>query len=213
MKSNEKIKLTRISKVPLFSQTMHKLTINEKLSEQEKQFILSAAILFIQSYQNDRRLTSYIDFAYYIILKYSLLHKDFKPLFDLSINIGFYPIANDIIKHQLLKSESIDDRIIFEAFSQFKNSENYIETFEQNIQSKEFLTDKTNEKCYIAPTSFGKSSLIIKAIQHLPPEDKKIAIIVPTKSLLMQTSKNIRLANLSKKLFYMMKCTMMRKIL
>jgi superfamily II DNA or RNA helicase len=71
---------------------------------------------------------------------------------------------------------------------------------EQNTESKNFLKDSTNEKGYLAPTSFGKSSLIIDYIKQLSTDNLKIAIIVPTKSLLMQTYHMIRDAQLDKKI-------------
>lgn len=49
----------------------------------------------------------------------------------------------------------------------------------------------SQEKAFIAPTSFGKSSLIVDYIKNLK-KHLKIAVIVPTKSLLSQTYKMIR---------------------
>lgn len=48
----------------------------------------------------------------------------------------------------------------------------------------------SKENCYIAPTSFGKSALIVDIIKARTP--KRTAIIVPTKSLLIQTYKLIK---------------------
>jgi Superfamily II helicase len=156
--------------------------------------------LLVKHYQNDRRFISYIDFAYYLILKYSLNFGDYKPLYDISISLGFYPIANDIIKYELLPTEHFVDTIISSLIPQFKNEDNFIETLEQNHRSKDFLSDKSFEKCYLAPTSFGKSSLIINAIKELQDGEKKITIVVPTKSLLMQTYQSVRSAKLGRKI-------------
>ncbi len=200
MESKAKRTLKHIGKIPEFNDVVRKLTINETLTSQEKSFILGAAILLIKHYHSDKRHTSFLDFAYYIVLKYSLKYADYKPLFDISINIGFYPIANDIIKYELLPLEHFDDTIIYSSISHFKNEDDFIETLEQKIRSREFLEDNSLERCYLAPTSYGKSSLIINSIKNLEKDDKKIVIVVPTKSLLMQTYKSVRNANLGKKI-------------
>lgn len=200
MDSQEKRTLKYIGKVAEFNDVVRKLTTNQKVTSSEKSFLLGAAILLIKHYQDDKRFTSYIDFAYYLILKYSLNFGDFKPLYDIAINLGFYPVAHDIIKYKLLLTDNFDDTIIFSSLSNFKNDKNYIETLEQNHRSKDFIADKSNEKCYLAPTSFGKSSLIIDSIKNLNKEDKKITIVVPTKSLLMQTYQAVRKANLERKI-------------
>jgi hypothetical protein len=200
MESKEKRTLKHISKISVFNEVVRKLATNQKLTTSEKSFLLGVAILLIKQYQIDRRFTSYIDFAYYLILKYSLFTRDFKPLYDISINLGFYPIANDILKYELLSFEHFDDTVIYNSISKFKNESKFIETLEQNHRSKEFLLDESFEKCFLAPTSFGKSSLIVSAIRNLGNAKLKIAIIVPTKSLLMQTYQLVRNARLGRKI-------------
>ncbi len=191
--------LTQIGRIPEFKLVLEKLTTNVQLSRRDEEYILGVAILLLEEFQKDKRLRSYANFAYYIILKYSLQKEDFKPLYDLSINLGFYPISESILRHGLLESENIEDLIISSGLSKFKNVENYTETQEQYLRSRSFLQDNSNERCYLAPTSFGKSSIIIRTIESFTAEVLKIAIIVPTKSLLMQTYTLIRKAQLGMK--------------
>lgn len=200
MQPKEKRTLKYIGKIPAFNDVIRKLTTNNQLTESDKSYLLAVSILLIQHYQSDRRYSSYIDFAYYIVLKYSLTTADYKPLYDVSINLGFYPIANDILKYNLLDISSLDDPIILGAISNFRNKNNFIETLEQKHRSNEFLSDTSSEKCYLAPTSFGKSSLIVSFIEKLGNQSQRIAIIVPTKSLLMQTYQLIRSTNLNRKI-------------
>jgi superfamily II DNA or RNA helicase len=200
MDSKEKRTLKYIGKISEFNEVVGKLITNQELNDLEKGYLLGVSILLIKHYQIDRRFTSYIDFAYYLILKYSLNTGDYKPLFDISVNLGFYPIANDIIKYELLQIEHFDDSIIYNSISRFRNDSNYIETLEQNHRSNDFLDDKSLEKCYLAPTSFGKSNLIISSIKNLEKVNHKIVIVLPTKSLLMQTYQLVRNANLSRKI-------------
>jgi len=200
MLKNEKIVLTSIGKDPLFRIVTEKLLNNINLNYSEKTYILACSILFIKYFEGDKRLTSYIEFAYFIILKYSLTYKDYKPLYDFSVNFGFYPIVKIILENNLLDEYKIDDHFINIGLNRFKKENNDIETLEQHIESKNFLTDITNEKSYLAPTSFGKSFLIIDYIRALPKINWKIAIIVPTKSLLVQTHKMIKGAELKSKI-------------
>lgn len=200
MDSKEKRTLKYIGKISEFNEVVRKLITNIELEDLEKSYLLGVSILLIKNYQIDRRFTSYIDFAYYLILKYSLNTGDYKPLYDISINLGFYPIANDIIKYELLQIEHFDDSIIYNSISKFRNESNYIETLEQKRRSYDFLKDEALEKCYLAPTSFGKSNLIISSIKNLDRGNNKIVIILPTKSLLMQTYHLVRNANLGRKI-------------
>jgi len=200
MDSKEKRTLKYIGKISEFNAVVGKLITNQELNDSEKSYLLGVSILLIKHYQIDRRFTSYIDFAYYLILKYSLNTGDYKPLYDISVNLGFYPIANDIIKYELLPIEHFDDSIIYNSISKFKNESNYIETLEQNHRTSDFLHDESFEKCYLAPTSFGKSNLIISSIKNLEKANHKIVIVLPTKSLLMQTYQLVRSANLGRKI-------------
>jgi hypothetical protein len=199
MQTIEKSNLTSIGNDPTFNGILQKLTLNYELNDSEKTYILSAAILFLKQFNKDKRFTSYADFAYSIILKYSLLYNDFTPLFDYSINFGFYPISKHLLKHNLVTSNIIDNFFNNIQLNKFSKDDNYIETLEQHVESRNFLTDEANEKSYLAPTSFGKSSLIVDYIQN-QKSASKIVIVVPTKSLLMQTYRMIRNANLSRKI-------------
>lgn len=200
MLKTEKIALTYIGKDEFFKKIIEKLTIDADLKYSEKIYILACAILFLKHYQEDNRYTSYADIAYHIILKYSLKYNDYTPLLDFSINFGFYPIAKVILDDELINSNLINNCFIDVKLDRFKKDNNYVETLEQHLESKRFLSDESNEKSYLAPTSFGKSSLIVDYIKQLNNDDLKIVIVVPTKSLLVQTYQMIRDAGLRRKI-------------
>ena len=67
-----------------------KLTIGISLEYSELSFILAVSIVFLQEYQGDKRKIGYFYFAYFIIMKVALINKLYQPLFDLSVNVGFY---------------------------------------------------------------------------------------------------------------------------
>lgn len=192
MKSEEKRTLTSISKLEEFSITFSKLVKEEKLDENELSYLLSCSIVFSKAFEKDRRFTSYSEIAYYIILKYAILQNDFRPLFDFSTNFGYFPISNSIIEKGLLKESGIFDII---STSQFIKQNQIIETIEQRVNRKFILETKDSDIAFIAPTSYGKSSIISEYIKNILNPNIKICIMVPTKSLLVQTFKMIRAAN------------------
>lgn len=182
-----------------FKEVMHKLTLDTELTNKEKSYILSSALIFLQEYDKNKSYKSYVDIAYYIILKYSIRYSDYKPLFDISNILGYFPISDSIIKNELLEDFTFVDFTVKFKIRDYENNneegKSYIETFEQNKERIELISDSSQEKGFLAPTSFGKSSVMIEFIKSLKSK-KKIAIIVPTKSLLMQTYKMIREARL-----------------
>lgn len=200
-KGTEKKQLTTLKNTEKFKDTFHKLIVgNQHITPENQEFILLCAILFFNSYNNDKRYKSYFRLAYYIILKYSQLFNDFKPLYDISIQIGFFPICNILIDNQKIQPNNLSD-VISHKFLKSKyinERENYIETLEQYNSVKKLLESSSNTLAYIAPTSFGKSSLISTFL--LQEKFSKIGIIVPTKSLLIQTFKNIQKLSLNYKI-------------
>lgn len=200
MKSIEKKALTSIGKEPRFSEVFMKLTVGDLIKDDDKAYILAAAMLLIRHYQKDQRNTSFADLAYYIILKYSLQYEDYSPLYDFSVNFGFYPIAKDILRNSLYKGNPITACFGDIQLDRFRNKNEATLTLEQYLESSNFLREQSNETCYLAPTSFGKSSLIVDQIKQLGNRPCRIVIIVPTKSLLIQTFQMIRRADLQRKL-------------
>jgi hypothetical protein len=199
MNTNEKRALTLINKIPRFREVLEKLTNNLPLTDSEKTYILGCAILFLKHFAADKRLTSYAEFSYYIILKYSTAYTDYRPLFDFSADFGFYPIVRAILDNGLIQQDRVMDVLLDLEIGRFR-SQNYIETFDQYQKKKLLLADTGKELSFVAPTSFGKSSIIIDCIRKYDNADLKIGIIVPTKSLLMQTYRMIRDAGLGKKI-------------
>lgn len=185
-----KTNLTKIgNQNEYFNKLMEKLVLDKPLTGYEASYILTCAMLFIKEYEKDVYKSSYVEIAYYIILKYSLNSGDYKPLYDFSVNFGYYPISSLILNNNLLDKESIEDLIIQNYMNKYKN-ENITETFEQHKIRENIFSDEQLNQSFIAPTSYGKSSIII---DHISKHDySRIGIIVPTKSLLNQTYKNVR---------------------
>lgn len=70
--------------------------------------------------------------------------------------------------------------------------EKFMPTIQQHNAYEGVLKDENNDISFVAPTSFGKSELIVRHIKKVNTPSLKAAIIVPTKSLLMQTYKYVK---------------------
>ena len=201
MTNKEKSALTQLGKIDVFRDLIKKLAIEPaSLDDNEKAYLLTCAILFIKHYQNDLRYTSYAEFAYWIILKYGLATNDYKPLYDVATDFGYYPIVNAIQQDRLINMDKVGDILLSIEIDRYKaEKEGYIETLHQFSTKKKIFDEASNEISYVAPTSYGKSSIIVDCIKKFGVKTPKVVIVVPTKSLLMQTYRMIRGADLGRK--------------
>lgn len=174
----------------LFSRAIRKMSLNISLDEEEMQFSLSCAILFLKEYDGDKRKSPYFEFSYFIVLKCALNNDFYEPLLDVTSNFGLYPISQYIIKNELIKPYISSQFILEYQLKRFEYN-SITETYEQKKYRQQMLESDKKENCYIAPTSFGKSSLIVDIIKF--KQAMNVAIIVPTKSLLIQTYRLIKI--------------------
>ncbi|MBK2258358.1 DEAD/DEAH box helicase [Francisella philomiragia] len=172
------------------SKSVEKLTKGYELTFDEKVCVLELAILFTKIYEKDRRQKQYIEFAYYLILKYSIFFDDYEPLYDFSLNFGFYPISSHILKHEMLGTDKLQNLFNKIGLGEYE-ANGYTQTQEQYNTKEDILNSDNKEISFIAPTSFGKSS-IIKDIIKKNNDLTKIAIIVPSKSLLSQLYNDLK---------------------
>lgn len=157
--------IDKLNSLQSYSDILKKLTINPQLlTDDEKVYILTCAIVLIKKYERDNRCTLFLELAYYIILKYSLYFKDYEPLYDFSVNFGFYPIAQAITINNLIEFNSISFSLLSTQIDKNFKRKSIIETLEQKLTHDRILASKDNEISFIAPTSFGKSSIIIDHI-------------------------------------------------
>lgn len=198
---NQEVKsLNKLAKNNKFNEIIKKLTINKYLLDKEKKLLLTIALFFLKYYDKDKKFTTYIEFAYYIILKYSIQYQDYKPLYDFSTEFGFYPIARNIHSLNLINNLGIKDILIDLEIDSFSYQNQYIQTMEQFDIHKKILKEEGREIAFIAPTSFGKSSIVVDLIKKYNTDNIKIGVIVPTKSLLTQTFNLLKKENVEKRL-------------
>ena len=177
-----------------FAKIFKKLMLTpKKLENNECSYLLSVAIMLLKYYER-RNKKIYFDLAYYIILKYSISFNDYRPLYDISLNMGFYPVSSYVYKYEMINLNNLSLQLIENEINILYKRNDIIRTKEQYKIGKEVLQDKSYNISYVAPTSFGKSELIIDHIKN--NKYNKIAIIVPSKSLISQTYDLIRSSQL-----------------
>lgn len=168
-----------------FCEVIKKMTIEENLRDSEFSYILSMSIIFSDEYKLNKN-SGFFEFAYYLVLYYSLKTGNFSPLLDFSINNGFYPITKCIL---LNYDKTIIDSVLEYGIMKFK-SHSIIELKEQKEKIDSLLESENLYRAYIAPTSYGKSSFIKEDIVR--NKNKKIGIIVPKKALIWQSYRDIK---------------------
>lgn len=133
--------------------------------------------------------------GYRIILFYGNLTGRYEALYDVAINSGLHPVSAVIEEAEEASEDDSDERS--NSFLRgFVSS--YIDTFrdqgivltEQQEALRYFVQEEyRNSSVVVAPTSYGKSELIMKSVQENP--DSSILILVPSKALLAQTKKRL----------------------
>jgi hypothetical protein len=189
--------ISNLTKDVNFQNIFKKLCLEETLTFDEKEFILASSLILFDFYNRDNRFKAYFRLGYYILLKYGNRYEDYKPLYEISLQLGFYPLVDYIIgrkENQLFKIDTSNRILDVLAYSSYKKNyqspEQYIESFEQKQSRIKLIKNTSNQLAFIAPTSYGKSSIIRQFI--ITNNYKRIVIIVPTKSLLVQTYNDIK---------------------
>lgn len=169
-----------------FSHLYQKLLFDKVESKQEYKKILSIAIIFINEKSPDlSRL------GYRVLVSYCNLTKDYKPLYDIALNEGLIPVVKlieKLEKYTTRFSESFFNSFISAMGENFKSGSMYLSDQQEKLYS--FFNRTINETVsVVAPTSYGKSELIISTLRNM--DSGNTCIIVPTKALLAQTKRRL----------------------
>lgn len=168
-----------------FNDAYIKLQLGNDLSEAEIINLLSTAIIF--SNWGDIDLQK---LGYKIIVSYSNKYSDYKPLYDFAINKGYIPISK-FIETNYSNNNEFEEHFFGLFFSSFKENFREKNHYVSNGQKKliEFSSNNDSNIVIVAPTSYGKSEIIInKVYANL---NKKVCVIVPSKALLSQTKRRL----------------------
>lgn len=199
---NDYSKIHNLRSVPRYLELMRSFSVDVcQMSCKDIEYLLSLAIVLVRTYENDKRLRTHLELAYYIILRYSLSKSEYQPLYDFSTNFGFFPISRVIYSRQLLGNKSsIFNAIVDASIEDVFQDDQIVETKEQHFLKNSVLSSLESDVAYVAPTSFGKSSVIIKHIEKNINLHDKFCILVPSKSLLLQTYKKVKESHFERKI-------------
>ncbi|MEM6813666.1 MAG: DEAD/DEAH box helicase [Bacteroidota bacterium] len=147
--------------------------------------LLKTAIVFVQ--YGDDHLSK---LGYRIITRYSNKYNDYVPLFDIAINKGYIPISK-FIESTEFNDERYSDTLLGAFNTTVHENFRYNEIYISHGQKKliDFAASAVKDYVIVAPTSYGKSEIIIGEINK--NRDSNTVVIVPTKALLAQTKKRI----------------------
>ena len=163
----------------IFLRLYEKLVLSQQLTGAEYQDLLSFAVIFIR--QGDATVEK---LGYRIVLQYSLDTLDFDPLMAISDQREIMPVLSAIRRAH---PEAVGDgdlrHVLSEAHGVNFTKDGITRTREQ-LALQQF-NKQHSEAVIIAPTSYGKSEMLIaRAIGALPGA---VCIIVPSKALIAQT--------------------------
>lgn len=172
-----------------------KLLLKNYMSISEQEAILKLALVFIN--EDDKQVK---DLGYRIILMYANNYQNYQILYDIAINNGLIPISK-FIENKFLSTDDFE-KSFFNIFSSSymelynsKDNKNIYLTEEQKKLNSFFNETYNKTISIVAPTSYGKSDIIISSLKN--SSNLNICIIVPTKALLEQTKRRIMDANIS----------------
>lgn len=157
----------------------------ERLSARQIAALLEFAVIFLNS--ND---TGVQQLGYRIILLYGLQYRDYIPLYDICLQKGFIPAAKilELAVQEIHGKEGFFQTLMSSYKETFKREGIYL-TNQQYLLTKSFLKDeKGNSAAVVAPTSYGKSELMLSMLKDEPGN---ICVAVPTKALIAQTKRRI----------------------
>lgn len=167
-----------------FETAYNKLVLEKDIDDVESIILLKTAIILLNFGDIDLQ-----KLGYKIIVMYSNKSGDFRPLYDFAINKGYMPISKLIEqKYSINNTDNHFFRLFLSAYHETYKENGY---YVSNGQKKliEFSNNNKSNFVLVAPTSYGKSEIIVdKVYNNL---NKKVCIIVPSKALLAQTKKRL----------------------
>ena len=127
--------------------------------------------------------------GYRIIVNYCNNSGNYRPLYEIANVYGLYPVSKFIEDHYIPENAKNFYSAWNDASVEQYHHESVYQTEEQKELGEFFTRGKIDNISIVAPTSYGKSELILEAIKQF--STGKICIITSTKALLMQMKKRI----------------------
>ena len=175
-----------------FASLYDRFIAGEKLSQKQYEILLAIAICFTNA--DD---TNVQQLGYRIVVEYCNQTNDYIPLYEIAVNKGLYPVSKFIEQHYIDDSKRNFFTEWNDAFTEQYVSGEVCRSEQQNSLVHFFESKKDDTVSVIAPTSYGKSELILSAVKEYA--GKKICVLTSTKALLIQTKKRVQ--QISKDIF------------
>ena len=180
--NKKELTLSRLRNTDI-SEFYEELLFSNKISRKKLETFLTLGVLFLNSENSNIH-----NFGYKLILLYVNKTKDYRPLYDIAISNGYIPIAKFIEKKFLNSQNRFFNEFNSSYMENYKSNNIYL-TREQKELTQYFDNNVEKNISVVAPTSYGKSDLIVSMLKKT--SRKNICILVPTKALLSQTKKRI----------------------
>jgi hypothetical protein len=180
---NNNLTLGALRKTRL-SELYDKLLSKQVLTDQQIESLYRLALIFLS--QN----SSYVkEFGYRILIKNCLYSSNFRPLLSISMGLGYYPLTKLI---DTVSDGSSENGFLYEwsvSFLEEYRKDSMYMTQQQRELFDMYDDSKSDTLAVIAPTSYGKSGLIMNTINT--NTDCNVCVLVPTKALISQTKMRI----------------------
>jgi len=175
-----------------FALLYDRFIVGEKLSQKQYEILLAIAICFTNA--DDTKVQQ---LGYRIVVEYCNQTNDYIPLYEIAINKGLYPVSKFIEQNYIENSRRNFFTEWNDAFTEQYVYSDVCRSEQQNLLVHFFETKKDDTISVIAPTSYGKSELILSAVKEYA--GRKICVLTSTKALLIQTKKRVQ--QISKAIF------------
>lgn len=175
-----------------FALLYDRFIVGEKLSQKQYEILLAIAICFTNA--DDPKVQQ---LGYRIVVEYCNQTNDYIPLYEIAINKGLYPVSKFIEQNYIENSRRNFFTEWNDAFTEQYVYGDVCRSEQQNLLVHFFETKKDDTISVIAPTSYGKSELILSAVKEYA--GRKICVLTSTKALLIQTKKRVQ--QISKAIF------------
>lgn len=169
-----------------FKDIYSQLLLGSEMSASNVIKLLAISVLLINHQALEiRRL------GYRIILFYGNSTGRYEALYDIALNSGLHPVSAVLGKSFEEKDHRRDSflRNIIGSYIETFRSHGIVLTEQQDALNTFIQAEYENSSVVVAPTSYGKSELIIKSIKE--NANKRVLVLVPSKALLSQTKKRL----------------------
>lgn len=163
-----------------------KLLRGDQMMDAEVVKLLAVAVLLLNHQADEiRRL------GYRIILFYGNATGRYEALYDIALNNGLHPVSAKIGETFSADDHRTDSflRNIVTSYIDTFRDRGIVLTDQQDALRTFVQSEYRSSSVVVAPTSYGKSELIIKSVRD--NQNMRVLILVPSKALLSQTKKRL----------------------